>query len=141
MAAHPARPDNPYTKVPLEEDIVQRLRRASKMISPPVMWCSEAADEIMRLRSLFDSKFALGLSWKTAATAPRDGTHILVCEGPYGSLTTFDQRPPVICHYFPDPDEPGFYQSSGIVQDSYNDHPIQFTHWRPLGDPPSAIDS
>ena len=27
--------------------------------------------------------------------------------------------------------------SSGIVADSYNDTPCQFTHWRPLGTPPS----
>jgi hypothetical protein len=30
-----------------------------------------------------------------------------------------------------------FYVSSGIVADSYNDTPCQFTHWRPLGKPPS----
>jgi hypothetical protein len=33
------------------------------------------------------------------------------------------------------PRAPGFYVSSAIVADSYNDTPCQFTHWRPLGAP------
>ena len=74
--------------------------------------------------------------WKTADSAPRDGTHILVCKGYYGPEWGFDQSPPMVVHYFADEDEPGFYLSSGLVQDSYNDHPIEFSHWRPLGAPP-----
>jgi hypothetical protein len=75
--------------------------------------------------------------WFPIETAPIDGTHILACLGPYGDHVGFNQRPPVVVHYFADPEKPGFYQSSGIVQDSYNDLPYQLTHWMPLERPPS----
>jgi hypothetical protein len=79
------------------------------------------------------------LDWHDAAAAPHDGTHILVCKGPYGQHWGFNQSPPCVVHYFPDPDAPGFYLSGGIVQDSYNDKPVEFTHWRHLGEPPGGV--
>lgn len=79
---------------------------------------------------------ALLLRWQTADSAPKDGTHILVCEGPYSEHVGFNQRPPCVVHYFNDPDVPGFYLSRGIVQDSYNDKPQSFSHWSPLGHEP-----
>jgi len=70
--------------------------------------------------------------WQSAETAPKDGTHILVCHGPYSEHFSFNQRPPIVAHYWSNPGEEGFYQSSGIVEGSYNDKPIEFTHWSPL---------
>jgi hypothetical protein len=72
------------------------------------------------------------LDWRSSETAPQDGAHIAVCTGPFGTHFGFNQRPPVVVHYFND----GFYMSSGIVAGSYNDEPVQFTHWRPLGAEP-----
>lgn len=74
----------------------------------------------------------MSLDWQSAATAPTDGSHILVCSGPYSDSWGFNQAPPCVVHYFED----GFYLSRGIVQHSYNDQPIEFTHWRKLGDTP-----
>ena len=74
--------------------------------------------------------------WRDAESAPKDGTHILVCCGIYDEHWTFDQQPPQVVHYFPDPDEPGFYLSSGLVENSYNDHPVAVRRWMPLPFPP-----
>jgi hypothetical protein len=70
--------------------------------------------------------------WQTADAAPKDGSHILVCRGPYGTHWGFNQSPPMVVHWWGNPGEEGFYLSGGIVQDSYNDAPVEFTHWRPL---------
>ena len=89
-------------------------------------------------RRVRDVLFALlrQMEWRTAETAPLDGTHIIVCRGPFSEHWGFNQSPPCVVHFFPDADEPGFYLSHGIVAGSYNDQPILFTHWRPLGEPP-----
>jgi hypothetical protein len=78
------------------------------------------------------------LEWRCVETdpPPTDGSHILVCRGPYSDHWGFSQSPPCVVHYFADPDEPGFYLSGGIVQDSYNDKPVEFNMWRHLGDAP-----
>ncbi len=81
---------------------------------------------------------ALLMRWKPAETAPKDGTHILVCEGPYYSTWGFAQRPPAVVHYWSNPGEEGFYLSHGIVEGSYNDKPMSFTYWSPLGHEPRA---
>lgn len=74
-------------------------------------------------------------SWKPAEKAPRDGTHILVCRGPYSKHWTFNQSPPAVVHYWTHPgaNEDGFYLSNGGTDD---DLPFEFTHWRPLDLPP-----
>ena len=74
--------------------------------------------------------------WRPAETAPKCGVHILVCHGPYDGYVGFNQKPPQVVHYFNDPHQPGFYMSSGLVADSYNDNPVDFTHWKYLGDEP-----
>lgn len=74
----------------------------------------------------------MSVQWLPRATAPRDGQHILVCSAPYSVHTTFNQKPPCVVHYWANPGEEGFYLSSGIVQGSYNDAPVEFTHWTPL---------
>lgn len=79
------------------------------------------------------------LDWYLAEHAPQDGSHILVCSGPYDQYRGFDQAPPCVVHYFPDEEAPGFYLSRGIVQNSYNDEPVTFTHWRRLGETPSTV--
>ena len=78
----------------------------------------------------------LDTAWQAANTAPKDGTHILVALGPYSIHWGFNQSPPAVVHYCAGPESPGFYLSNGIVQDSYNDRPFNFTHWRPLGETP-----
>lgn len=69
-----------------------------------------------------------------ADTAPKDGTHVLACYGPYGPHWGFDQRPPAVVHYWNNPGEEGFYLSSGGNPD---EEPFLFTHWKLLGDPPA----
>lgn len=73
--------------------------------------------------------------WQPIETAPKDGTHILVCSArkPYGAYWTFDQAPPTVVHYFNDPDEPGFYTS---VNELAPEHPFNPTHWQALPVPP-----
>ena len=70
-------------------------------------------------------------SWNTTP-APRDGSHILVCCGPFSKNWTFAQRPPCVVHWWDNPGEEGFYLSHGLVENSYNDVPVEFTHWQLL---------
>lgn len=74
------------------------------------------------------------MDWQPAETAPKDGTHILVC----WECQSFNQAPPMVVHYYRGaPDEAdGFYASHGIVENSYNDVPHVFAFWCPLGVPP-----
>lgn len=106
-------------------------------------WCAE----FTKARDLLATAHqraaeAMRETWQSIETIPdeikKNGTHILVALGPYDKYWTFDQRPPIVVHYFPDPDEPGFYPSFGIVQDSYNDKPVTFTHWMPIPIPPAG---
>lgn len=87
-------------------------------------------------RRRWDVDRALMFRWQPAETAPKDGTHILVCRGPYSEHFGFNQSPPIVAHYWGNPGEEGFYQSSGLVEGSYNDKYIEFTHWSPLGHEP-----
>ena len=90
-------------------------------------------------RRRWDLDRALMMRWQAADTAPKDGTHILVCSGPYDEFTGFNQKPPQVVHFFADPEQPGFYPSHGIVQDSYNDRPVEFSLWSPLGHEPRGL--
>jgi hypothetical protein len=63
-----------------------------------------------------------------------DGTHILACKGPFYPHWGFDQAPPTVVHYFPDPDEPGFYTS---VNELAPERPYRATHWMALPEPPA----
>lgn len=74
--------------------------------------------------------------WRDSASAPKDGSHILVCRGTYSQHWTFDHSPPAVVHYWQNPGEEGFYLSHGLVEGTYNYVPFTFTHWRPLGTPP-----
>lgn len=67
--------------------------------------------------------------WNPIETAPKDGTHILACIGPFNAHRLFEQCPPTVVHYFPDPDAPGFYTS---VNELAPEHPYKATHWMPL---------
>lgn len=69
--------------------------------------------------------------WQPIETAPKDGTHILACRGPYDKWWGFNQAPPHVVHYWKNPGEEGFYNS---FHDS--DEPLGFTHWMPLPEPP-----
>lgn len=74
--------------------------------------------------------------WLPIGSAPTDGTHILVCDArvPFTEFWTFNQRPPVVVHWWPSLSEQGFYWSTGS---SVDDLPGEYTHWRPL--PPSPF--
>lgn len=74
--------------------------------------------------------------WRPASSAPKDGTHIQVCAGPYSAHWGFNQSPPAVVHYWSNPGEEGFYLSHGLVEGSYNDKPFRFDRWRALGAPP-----
>lgn len=79
-----------------------------------------------------------GAEWLPIESAPRDGTHFLACTGGYGEHWTFNQRPPVVVHYWSNPGEEGFYLSTGLVDGSYNDVPLDLQWWKPLGLEPIA---
>lgn len=87
-------------------------------------------------RELWQIERALLRRWFPANSAPKDGTHILVANGPYSEHFGFDQSPPMVVHYWNNPGEQGFYLSSGIVEGTYNDEPISFSCWSPLGHVP-----
>lgn len=87
-------------------------------------------------RDQWDRDYNARHGWHPADEAPKDGTHILVCSGPYDKHWTFDQAPPCVVHYWSNPGEEGFYPSSGIVENSYNDHPVNFKWWCYLGETP-----
>jgi hypothetical protein len=75
------------------------------------------------------------------ATAPRDGSHILVTRkgtGGFGSCGPVNARTGLrdpqdwfdVVHWFNDPDEPGFYSSTWSGD---QEHPFdRLTHWAPL---------
>lgn len=87
-------------------------------------------------RRQWDVDRALMFRWQLAETAPRDGTHILVCHGPFSERWGFMQSPPAVVHYWSNPGEEGFYLSRGLVDGSYNDSPVEFTYWSSLGHEP-----
>lgn len=73
--------------------------------------------------------------WQSIGTAPKDGTHILLCDARRGfdKYWTFNQQPPFVAHYWPVPGEEGFYLSGGATE---NDEPLFATHWAALQEPP-----
>lgn len=87
-------------------------------------------------RQMWRDCFDAWQRWKPASEAPKDGTHILACRGPYRATWGFTQSPPAVVHYWSNPGEEGFYLSHGLVEGSYNDVPFEFTHWRSLGAEP-----
>lgn len=89
-------------------------------------------------RAVVCAECAYNNGWRLAESAPKDGTHILACRGPYNEHWGFDQSPPAVVHYWSNPGEEGFYLSHGLVDGSYNDAPFEFTHWRKLAEPPAS---
>lgn len=77
-------------------------------------------------------------TWQDIGTAPRDGTHILVCDRSDNSFP-FSQRPPTVAHWFGPPDLPGLRSGGWYLSVSYRDQPRLkgLTHWMPLPSPPS----
>lgn len=76
--------------------------------------------------------WAITRLWRPVHEAPKDGSHILVCRGPYGPSWSFNQEPPCVVHWWDNPGEEGFYLSHDIVEGSYNDVPVEFVFWLPL---------
>ena len=73
-------------------------------------------------------------AWRIAATAPQDGSHILVTrlgEQGFGICAGDWQDWNAVVHYWPVVDEEGFYLSSGGSSE-IDDRPVLFTHWMPL---------
>jgi hypothetical protein len=64
----------------------------------------------------------MGSDWEPIATAPKDGTYILVFEYPSKPLDTL---------YWSDFDQEW--------RNGYNNHPAYPTHWMPLPEPPGAV--
>ncbi len=81
------------------------------------------------------------MNWRPISEAPRDGTHILACCGPYDQWITFQQFPPFVVHWWGNAGEEGFYLSTGIVEGHYTDQPMRVTHWMPLPPTPGAVPS
>lgn len=77
-------------------------------------------------------------TWQDIGTAPRDGTHILVCDRSDDSFP-FSQRPPTVAHWFGPPDLPGLRAGGWYLSVSHTEQPrLQgLTHWAPLPSPPS----
>jgi hypothetical protein len=73
------------------------------------------------------AKIDADAQWGTIETAPKDGTHILVCFGPYDRWTTFAQQPPTVAHWFGD----GWYLS----RCPFDHDALQPLMWRPLPPP------
>lgn len=89
------------------------------------------ADILERAEALLASA-----GWRTIDTAPRDGTHILVCNAAVLSPTwRFMQSPPTVAHWF-EWDRPkvegGFFTS---VNEREPEYAYPATHWQPLHEP------
>lgn len=81
---------------------------------------------------------AVSQGWRDIETAPRDGTHVFVCDQSDPSFP-FSQRPPTVAHWFGPPDLPGLRAGGWYLSVSYNEQPKLhgLTHWMPLPAPPS----
>lgn len=77
--------------------------------------------------------------WQPIATAPKDGTHVIVCDRSDDSFP-FSQRPPTVAHWFGPPDLPGLRSGGWYLSVSYTEQPrLNWpTHWMPLPPPPAA---
>lgn len=67
--------------------------------------------------------------WQPIETAPKDGTHILVCR--YVPGVRFSQIPPTVVHWHDD----GFYTSVNEIGPQW---PYPATHWMSLPQPPTT---
>ncbi len=78
------------------------------------------------------------MEWQDIATAPKDGTHVLVAFGPYDNGRTFDQSPPTVAHWFGPPPLPGLRAGHWYLSVQTYEGPSIFpTHWMPLPAPPT----
>lgn len=79
-------------------------------------------------------------AWQDISTAPKDGTHIFVCDQSDPSFS-FSQRPPTVAHWFGPPDLPGLRSGGWYLSVSYNEQPrLQgLTHWQPLPPAPATL--
>lgn len=78
--------------------------------------------------------------WQSIETAPRDGTHILVCfDQPFDLNWSFAQRPPTVAHWFGPADAPGLRSGGWYLSVSEMDQGrINPSHWQPLPAAPGA---
>jgi hypothetical protein len=81
-------------------------------------------------------------AWQPIETAPKDGTHIFVCDQSDPSFS-FSQHPPTVAHWFGPPDLPGLRSGGWYLSVSYNEQPrLQgLTHWQHLPAPPAVADT
>lgn len=86
------------------------------------------------LNALRASQAATEGGWLPIESAPKDGTHVLACHGPYSATRGFNQGPPAVVHYWDEIGNEGFYLSLGAV--GQYDRALPFTHWTPLPNPP-----
>lgn len=92
----------------------------------------------LNTRALASPSLTAG-AWQDISTAPKDGTHVLVCDQSDPSFP-FSQRPPTVAHWFGPPDLPGLRSGGWYLSVSYNEQPrLQgLTHWQPLPPTPAT---
>lgn len=123
----------------LTRKLVEQVRQRTNEGDCP----SNPALSVETLESLVDSLASQletkDVAWRPIESAPKDGTHILVCDArkPFEGYWTFNQRPPTVAHYWLDADNQdfGFYTSVNEIE---QDKPLfGLTHWMPLPLPPA----
>lgn len=130
----------------ITDDRLRELDKRTERFSHNAAYSSsmrEAPVEVTQseLRELVQAMLALRQSsppdgqpadgWQDISTAPKDGTHVLVCFD--GTMT-----PPTVAHWFGPPPLPGLRAGDWYLSVQQLEGPsINPTHWRPLPATPS----
>lgn len=89
-----------------------------------------------------ETKFVPEQVWRDIASAPRDGTKVLICGGTFGDDTSLGGPYPfdgVSIAHWTGIDFPGDMPWEGNPCHSHDDYRRHLpTHWQPLPSPPSA---
>ena len=130
------------TDLPKEDrDLIERVLGKDEARWLARIGCNTFSVEMVAklLAAARDEGRAEGLGgWEPIEAAKRDGRHYLACNNPptmpYRPTWGFNQRPPVVVHWFDDPEEPGWYPSYGAGDQP----PMQLTHVLELPAPPAS---
>ena len=111
--------------------------RTAQEIARPIRGCAtdeQYTEVVGRIAAALRSA-PVPPGWQPMESAPKDGTHILVCFGdrPYDEHWTFAQSPPTVAHWFGPPDLPGIRAGGWYLSVQQHEgervHPSQ---WLPL---------